>query len=139
MVMEIELEKITDYAKEVNVYNNGKTAIYPVGSAKFNEICAQWNAMLDGAHIMPAFGVSLHRETVKQMQKGVWAEFGFDKQYSSNGMPYEKLLIAVNPEWSGFNIVRYTAERGYDGRCFYYDLVSKNMSAFYNCLVDNNG
>ena len=130
--MEVQLEKITDYAKEVSVYIDGKTAVYPVGSEKFNAICSEWNAMLDGAHIMPAFGVSLHNETVKQMNKGVWAEFGFDKQYLSNGMPYEKLLVAVNPEWSGFNIVRYTAQRGYDGRCFYYDLVGKNMSAFYS-------
>ena len=139
MVTEIELEKITGYTTGVNVYIDGETAVYPVGSEKVNDICAEWNAMLDGAHNMPAFGVSLHHETVKQRQKGVWAEFEFDKQYSSNGMPYEKLLVAVNPEWSGFNIIRYSAQRGYDGRCFYYDLVDKNMSSLYNCLVEHNG
>ena len=139
MVTEIELEKITNYSTGVNVYIDGETAVYPIESEKFNEICAEWNAMLSGAHDMPAFGVSLHHETVKQIKKGVWAEFEFDKQYTSNGMPYEKLLVAVNPEWSGFNIIRYTAQRGYDGRCFYYDLVGKNMSGFYNCLVERNG
>ncbi len=113
MVTEIQLEKITDYSTGVNVYIDGKTEVYPVGSEKFNDICAEWNAMLDGAHIMPAFGVSLHHETVNQLQQGVWAEFEFEKQYTSNGMPYEKLLVAVNPEWCGFNIVRYTSERGY--------------------------
>lgn len=136
MVTQIQLEKIADYSTGINVYIDGETAVYPVGSEKFNEICAEWNAMLDGAHIMPAFGVSLHHETVKQMKKGVWAEFEFDKQYSSNDMPYEKLLIAVNPDWCGFNIVRCTPERGYDGRCFYYDLVGKNMAEFYNVLTD---
>jgi len=135
MVTEIQLEKITDYATGVNVYTDGTTKAYPVGSEKFNDICAEWNAMLEGAHIMPAFGVSLHDETVKQVKKGVWAEFEFDGEYSSDGMPYEKLLVAVNPDWCGFNIVRYTASRGYDGRCFYYDLVGKTMKDFYNELL----
>lgn len=135
MVTEIQLEKITEYATGVNVYTDGTNQAYPVGSEKFNDICAEWNEMLDGAHIMPAFGVSLHDETVKQVKKGVWAEFEFDGEYSSDGMPYEKLLVAVNPDWCGFNIVRYTAERGYDGRCFYYDLVGKTMKDFYNELL----
>lgn len=136
MVTQIKLESITQHAKGINVYIDGEQQIYPVGCEKYEKICAQWNEMLDGARIMPAFGVSLHNETVREMKKGVWAEFEFGGQYSSNGMPYEKLLVAVNPDWRAFNIIRYTAERGYDGRCFHYDLVTKNMSAFYNTLID---
>lgn len=135
MIMEVELEKLTDYAQSVNVYNEGEHSVYTVGEDKFNEICASWNAMLDGAHIMPAFGVSLHAQTVKELKRGVWAEFVFGQEYWSNGMPYEKLLVSVKPDWCGFNIIRYTAERGYDGRCFYYDLVGKNMSDFYNTII----
>ena len=51
-------------------------------------------------------------------------------------MPFEKLLVEVGKEFYGFNIIRYTSERGYDGRCFYIDLVNKNMSDFYNILMD---
>ena len=91
--------------------------------------------MLSGAHEMPAYGVSLDRETRKAVKSGVWAEFVFDKALSSNGMPFEKLLVNVQPEWSGFNIIRYTAAHGYDGRCFYYDLVNKDMRLFYDCLM----
>ncbi len=134
MIMQVELKKITDYAQGINVYKDGEVTAYKVGETRFNEICAEWNSMLYGAHQMPAFGVSLHRETVKALKSGVWAEFTFDGEMSSNGMPYEKLLVNVQPEWSGFNLVRYTAKHGYDGRCFYYDLVNKDMSAFYNCL-----
>lgn len=135
MIMQIELEKITDYAKSVNVYNEGVKTAYVVGEDKFNEICAGWNNMINGAHIMPAFGVSINRETVRELKRGVWAEFVFGQELSSNGMPYEKLLVNVRPDWYGFNIVRYTAEYGYDGRCFYYDLVGKTMSDFYNTLT----
>lgn len=135
MVMEIQLDKITEYAKSVNVIVDGVTTAYVVGGQKFNEICAAWNNMLFGAHEMPAYGVSLDRETRKAVKSGVWAEFVFDKEFSSNGMPYEKLLVNAQPEWRGFNIIRYTAEHGYDGRCFYYDLVNKDMSLFYDCLT----
>ena len=133
--MEIQLEKMTDYAKRVNVYTDGNVTAYPVGTTKFERICTEWNNMVFGAHEMPAFGVSLNDETVQALKSGVWAEFVFDKQYQSNGMPYEKLLVNVVPEWSGFNIIRYTEKHGYDGRCFYYDLVNKDMSLFYDCLT----
>lgn len=133
--MEIQLDKITEYAKSVNVIVDGVTTAYVVGGQKFNEICAAWNNMLFGAHEMPAYGVSLDRETRKAVKSGVWAEFVFDNEFSSNGMPYEKLLVNAQPEWRGFNIIRYTAEHGYDGRCFYYDLVNKDMSLFYDCLT----
>lgn len=135
MVMEIQLDKITDYAQSINVIKDGVTTAYIVGEQRFVEICAQWNKMLVGAHQMPAYGVSLNRETVKAVKSGVWAEFVFNQSLSARGMPFERLLVNVRPEWCGFNIVRYTAEYGYDGRCFYYDLAD-NMTDFYNCLVN---
>ncbi len=135
MIMEIELDKMTDYAQSVSVMIDGETTAYVVGEQKFNEICAAWNNMIFGAHRMPAYGVSLDNETRQAIKSGVWAEFVFDKKLSSDGMPYEKLLVNAQPEWSGFNIIRYTSEFGYDGRCFYYDLVNKDMSMFYDCLT----
>ena len=135
MVMQVELEKMTDYAKSVSVYSDGETRVYKAGEDKFNLICTEWNSMIFGAHEMPAYGVSLNDETVKAMKSGVWAEFSFGKTLSSGGMPYEKLLVNVEPQWTGFNIIRYTAKHGYDGRCFYYDLVNKDMSSFYDCLT----
>ena len=135
MVTQIKLESITQYAKGINVYIDGKQQTYPVGCEKFVEICAQWNNMLEDARIMPAFGVSLHDETVVRMQRGVWVEWEFDGTYSSDGMTYEKLLVAVRPDWQAFNIVRYTAEQGYYGRCFHYSLSERNMSEFYNLLT----
>ncbi len=56
MIMQVELEKITDYAQGINVYKDGEVTAYKVGETRFNEICAEWNSMLYGAHQMPAFG-----------------------------------------------------------------------------------
>ncbi|MDE7163753.1 MAG: hypothetical protein K2O44_06780 [Clostridia bacterium] len=136
MVMEIELEKLTDYAQSVNVICDGAAETYAVGTQEFKAICAEWNNMLDGAHEMPAFGVSLNDYTVKEMKSGVWVEFDFGSTLSANGMPFDRLLVNAQPEGYGFNIIRHTAESGYDGRCFYYDLAGKTTSAFYNCLTN---
>ncbi len=134
MNIEIKLEDITNYAKGINVYIDGKVNAYPVGCEKFRGICLAWNDMLAGAHTMPAFGVSLDGDTRAALKEGVWAEFVFGCPYQCGGMSFEKLLVAVKGEWSGFNIVRYTAEKGYEGRCFYYSLQG-NMKAFYDVLT----
>lgn len=136
MIMDIELQKVFTCAENINVYNCGEIENYSANRNEYKLILDSWNKMISEAHDMPAFGVSLNNETVKAMKKGLWVEFDFNKVYESNGMPYEKLLIEVKEDNYGFNLIRYTKERGYDGRCFYYDLVNKNMSEFYN-LISN--
>ena len=135
MITDIAIESITEYADGVIVYVDGNQTAYRVGEERFQEICAEWNGMVSTAHRMPAFGVSLHAETVNALKVGVWAEFTFPQTFSTDGMHYQKLLVSVNPEWRAFNIIRYSAERGYDGRCFHLDLGGKSMQSFYNCIV----
>lgn len=135
MTTAIDLENMTEYVEKINVYNDGEILCYGKQDGKFEEICAVWQDMLATAHQMPAFGVSLHKETSKAIKEGVWAEFDFDGAYSADGMPFEKLLVNVVPEFTGFNVIRYNKKVGYDGRCFYFDLVNKDMSGLYNCLI----
>lgn len=134
MSITVELYEAFDYSDVINVYDEGSVVSYGKGEDRFEEILSGFKTLIDGAHDMPAFGVSINSLTAKEMQKGLWVEFGFDRQYKSNGMPYEKLLVNVQKSFAGFNIVRYNADSGYDGRCFYYDLVNKDMSDFYNIL-----
>lgn len=134
MSITVELYEAFDYSDSINVYDEGSVVSYGKGQDRFEEILSGFTTLIDGAHDMPAFGVSINSLTTKEMKKGLWVEFGFDGQYESNGMPYEKLLINVQKSFSGFNIIRYNSGCGYDGRCFYYDLVNKNMCAFYDIL-----
>lgn len=136
MCIETELIDVFDNAEKINISNNGAIIAYNAGENRYNEILVGWKAMIETAHEMPAFGVSLDRETRKAMNSGVWVEFVFGKTYESNGMPYEKLLVNVNRDWQGFNLIRYNAKGGYDGRCFYYDLVGKNMADFSDILLN---
>lgn len=129
---------ITDFesARQINVYSDGVKTSYAAGSAPFSEIIASWNEMTEGARQMPAYGVSLHAETLKAMQKGVWAEFDFGKTKSSGGMTFERLLIEVQKSFSGFNLIRYNSKGGYDGRCYYLSLVGMDMGGFYRTVTD---
>ena len=89
--------------------------------------------MMKGSHEMPAFGVSLHNETLSAMNDGVWVELKYNKTYTHNDMPFDALLISVKPEDSGFNIIRNQNGR-YEGRCFYISLES-NMQSLYEYLT----
>ena len=131
-----ELNEIVESSESINVYNDGEVAVYRQGELPYKQIVESWTVLCENAHEMPAFGVSLNNETIKAKEIGLWVEFVFDKQYSHNNMSFEKLLVKVEKEWQGFNIVRYNARDGYNGRCFFLDLGGKNMSEFYNILAN---
>ena len=87
---------------------------------------------LKGCHIMPAFGVSIHTETIKSLQQGVWLRLQYNGKKWVDGMDFDELLIEVQPDFSGFNIIRGNIGI-YDGRCYYVDL-SCNMKLLYNYI-----
>ena len=90
--------------------------------------------MLKDGHTMPAFGVSIHTETLKAIQKGVWLKLQYNGTQVVDEMMFDELLIEVNPEFSGFNIIR--GNRGiYEGRCYYIDLIDKNMKTLYDFIL----
>lgn len=134
MVPEIEIQDIAKYTDGITVYDGGTAVPYTQESAKFKEICAAWTGMMKFARQMPAYGVSLNNETAKAVQKDVWLEFSFPQVYCNGGMPFERLLINVVPEFSGFNVVRFNSQYGYDGRCFYFDLIDSDMADLYAVL-----
>lgn len=136
MFMAEELNEIIETSEYINIYNDGKIAVYGLNETPYNQIVYAWKLMTNGAHEMPAYGVSLNKETVKAMNEGLWVEFVFSKQLWHSGMPFEKLLIKVEKTSFGFNIIRYNSEDGYSGRCYYFDLIGKNMSKFYDFLVN---
>ena len=136
MVIEMELKDIAALAESINVYNNGEITIYGQNEEPYNQIVEGWTVLCKNAHEMPAFGVSLNNETIEARNVGLWVEFVFDETKSHNNMMFEKLLIKVEKEWHGFNIVRYNEKNGYGGRCYFIDLVGKNMSQFYDILAN---
>ena len=115
--------------QSINIYNDGSV----INLARNNEIVNAFKSLLEGAHEMPALGVALHDEIIESLTRGLWVEFVFGESCCHNGLPYEKLLINIEKEFTGFNIIRYI-NGVYDGRCFYVDLINKDMTDFYGVV-----
>ena len=135
MVIMEEISEVFDSAEIINVYNEGTKTAYSAGGKEYESVLTVWNKTIVGAYEMPAYGVSLNNLTVEEMQKNLWLEFEFGKELQHNGMPFEKLLVQVQKEFYGFNLIRYMSGHGYDGRCFYLDLNGKNMDGLYDLLI----
>jgi len=89
--------------------------------------------MLQDSHEMPALGVAIHTETLKNIKQGVWLKLQYNGTQYVNDMPFDELLIEVDSDFGGFNIIR--GNKGiYDGRCFYVDLVGNSMKPLYDFI-----
>ena len=148
LLMGVAISMPTDFSEEykeiydtvsdcykIEVTIDGETNSYEKESEKFLTIAKLSLEMLKNSHEMPAFSVSLDNETRQAKEKGVWLEFIFKGINTHNDMPFERLLIEVQPDWTGFNIIRYYDGK-YDGRCFYIDLVDTDMSKLYDTLIN---
>lgn len=111
-----DIAEVLISADKVELIENGKRC--EIDADSFNNAIKQ---MLEGSHEMPALGVALHEETIAAMQEGSWVELTYNKEYMYNDMPFDKLLIQVKAEDSGFNIIRHYNNK-YDGRCYYVSL-----------------
>ena len=117
---------------EVIIDNQNHT--YKNHTVEYQNILNQFMDMIKDSHQMPAFGVSLDNETKSAIKNGLWIKFCFDFIGYNSQMPFEELLINVNKDFSGFNIIR--GNNGlYEGRCFYINLVG-DMNNLYDYLIE---
>ena len=114
---------------KVVVYSNHKNVEFQKGDNKFEFILETLNKITENAQEMPAFGVSLDKETREAMKKGLWIELVFEREQKYNDMPFESLLIEIESDHSGFNLIRKVNGK-FDGRCFYLNL-ENNMHLLY--------
>ena len=125
-----------DYAKEMSITINGKEVLLEKGNDKFELVLNALKEITKHSNEMPAFGVSIDSLTREDMKNGVWLELCFDGQYSYQAMGFESLLIKVDKDWHGFNLIRKKNLK-YDGRCFYLSL-ENSMNKLYETLLNLN-
>ncbi len=118
-------------SNKITLFKDGENRVYDKDSIEFNELMSAFREMIRDSYEMPAFGVSLHDETVKAMQNGIWIKFDFPEQQAHNEMPFDALLVNIVADYEGFNLIR-ESENKYTGRCFYLNLDHQNMSDFYS-------
>mgnify|MGYP001070700145 CR=1 FL=1 len=130
----MELEEIIKNCNCICLYLDGEKTYFEKNSPAYNDIMNAWEDMTNNAIQMPAFGVSINAMTVENMRKGLWFEMLFNSKQQDEGMPFVRLLVNVVNDFSGFNIIRYLPEEGYQGRCFYFQLMGCDMSEFAKAL-----
>lgn len=108
-------------ANQIIVYHNNKKTTLSKGDDKFEIILESLQNITEHAHEMPAFAVAENKNTIDALQTGLWIELVFNATKIYNDMPFDALLIEVNKDFSGFNLIRKLNGK-YDGRCFYLNL-----------------
>ncbi|MBE7088888.1 MAG: hypothetical protein E7370_05185 [Clostridiales bacterium] len=132
----MELLQSFENLQKIEVYNEGNKVEFLNTDKEYKSIVYEWNQLCFDAIKMPAYGVSLNDETEREIKQGVWVNFIFNRKQIVDGMFFEALLVKVEKEWQAFNLIRYNAKTGYNGRCFYLQLNNKNMFNLYNLLIN---
>ena len=118
------------------VFCDGTQFTYHKGDDKCEIVLSEFVNTIKNASEMPALGVSLDNETQSALAEGLWIEFVFHTTQIHNEMPFDALLIKINPEDSGINLIRKHNGK-YDGRCFYLNLKTtlKNFSQLIKEII----
>ena len=114
-----EVNSVSQDIVQVSSFYNGKQIVFREEDGK--KVIDLFDDLISSAREMPAYGVALHNETTQQIQNGIWLEFGYDNCKVHNGLYYNKLLLKLEEDIYGFNLIRYYNNK-YEGRCFYFDL-----------------
>ena len=102
-----------------------------------NKLNKVLNEMLTNSRRMPAFGVSIHIDIINSMRRGTWLKLKYAETQWLDEMNFDELLIRVEPDYNGFNIIR--GNKGiYRGRCYYIDLYDRTMDELYKFLHEFN-
>lgn len=104
----------------ITVITNGEKKDLNKAQFEFDKIIANLRQVYKQGQIMPAFGVSLHNETINEMKFGCWLEIVYNKTQNKNGYLFDSLAIKLE-DCFGFNIFRKYKGK-YEGRCFYLSL-----------------
>lgn len=113
----------------IDIFDNGNKKTIVLNSEDFKIISNNLKQLFSTAIVAPAFGVSLHDETLRALKNDNWIQLNFKTEQTKNGLTFTKLLFKLE-EISGFNIIRYN--NNYDGRCIY--LILENTTNLKSLL-----
>lgn len=111
----------TKHITSIYIHTNGNKKVLTKNDTKFNLIIENLNKTFANSRLMPAYGVSLHEETIKEIKKGVWLEINFDSELEINELLFTSLLFKLEPTY-GLNIIRLYNNK-YEGRCIHVDFM----------------
>ena len=120
--------------ESITITYNGNEYNYTKNSDEYKSIYNSIMEYVKDAHEMPALGVSLDHETKTEKQNGLWLEIHFAKTMHYLDMPFDSLLIKIEKDNSGCNIIRGNNGK-YEGRCYYLNTTG-TMENLYNTVLN---
>ena len=120
--------------ESITITYNGNEYNYTKNSDEYKSIYNGIMEYVKDAHEMPALGVSLDHETKTEKQNGLWLEIHFAKTMQYLDMPFDSLLIKIEKDNSGCNIIRGNNGK-YEGRCYYLNTTG-TMENLYNTVLN---
>ena len=117
---ENSLADCLNYVESFELFIDGKNEIILKENLKFNAIISKLEKLFCSSRLMPAFGVSMHRETQNALKADKWIKINFNKILTKNGLNFSALIFKLE-ETNGFNLIR-EYDNKFVGRCLYLDL-----------------
>lgn len=123
------------YAQKVRVIVNGDSYLFEFSGDFYDGLMSEMRAVFKGSYQVPSLGVSLDKTTREDMQTGYWVEFLFENVSYNSDMPFESLLIKLENNSYGLNVIRKYQDK-YEGRNFYINL-KRDTSNLYRYIKNN--
>ena len=108
-----------DFVEKIEILNDGKVRVFKNDSKYFAKTVENLKNTFEQARLMPAFGVSIHDDTIEAIAHGEWIKVYFTRELEKNGLPFNSIVFKLDTV-TGMNIIREYNNR-YDGRCLYVD------------------
>lgn len=122
-----------EYIQSFSVFSNGKKKDITKQDKCFDELLSFIYKVFESSRIMPAFGVSLHNETINELKNGNWLQINFNKQVEKNGLLFSSLLFKLE-KTNGINLIRLFNDK-YEGRCVFLDFDQEiDLKLIFNTL-----
>lgn len=107
------------FARPFRLFLSGKEGVKELKGKKAEAATAAIMEFLSYGHPMPALGVSLHEETVRDMEQTPYLIFEFEREVRYEGYSFEALALKLFPETYGGTFLRRKDGR-WEGRCLYW-------------------
>ena len=118
-----DIHNCLQYVENFDIFSNGEIEKIDKDNNKFNGIVLNLKRVFKEGFLLPAFGVSMHQETLNELESGKWLQINFNEEQIQNGLNFNSLLFKLETT-QGFNLIRKFQDR-YDGRCLYLNLSQK--------------
>lgn len=116
-VQENQLLGALENISKIEIVENG--TFKDLKNIRFESTLLKLKNLFSSARLMPAFGVSLHQETLDALNAGQWLKISFSHQQNVNGLLFDALVFQLSQS-AGLNLIReYNGK--YEGRCIYLD------------------